>query len=203
MLNPPRALDEERGVQNEKNITMKTIYDWVSDTKESRSSHTPNYMDKPDFYIYGGQTNNAGFGTGQRWNQWARKAQYGPEVHGNDIEIIRQDKKFLSQSKVDAEEQLHINTLRKVARDATSVGVHVVCCNRNNAHKATYEAGTIDKKLYNQVMKKVGAWKLWKSYLKSLRKYAATAKKEKGERGEMYKGYETELGKIIKDLNFS
>ena len=144
---------------------MKTNYSWISETKNARSSYTPRYMEKPDFYTYSGQTNSPGFKAGQRWNQWARKAKYGPEVHSYDIEIVKQDKISYAQNTVNKEEQIQINTMRKVARDATKVGIKVVNCNSQNPCKATYEAGTIDKKLYNEVMKRVGAWELWKKHI--------------------------------------
>ena len=102
---------------------MKTNYSWISETKNARSSYTPRYMEKPDFYTYSGQTNSPGFKAGQRWNQWARKAKYGPEVHSYDIEIVKQDKISYAQNTVNKEEQIQINTMRKVARDASKVGI--------------------------------------------------------------------------------
>ena len=148
---------------------MKTNYDWVCDTKKARYSWTPAYMEKPDFYVYAGQTDNPGFGQKngnlERWYNYARKAKYGPTIDGRDIVLVKREKKYYVQEKVNVEEQTDMNTMRKVARDATTVGIRVICCNRNNAHKATHEAGTINKPLYNQVMKQIGAWELWKKHI--------------------------------------
>ena len=158
---------------------MKTNYSWISETKDRRWHQTPSYMTNPDFYTYSGQTNNAGFEVGQRWNAWARKAKYGPKIHGDDIKIVKQEKVSYSQNKVNEEEQIQINTMRKVARDATTVGIHVINCNRQNPCKETYEAGTINKLLYNQVMKQVGAWALWKIRIHTQRKHSVILKRIK------------------------
>ena len=151
---------------------MKTNYDWACDTKQARWTYTPSWMTKPDFYTYTGQTINPGFeqikGRQQRWyDKPFTSGEYcgGLAVDGRDITIIQQDKKFYSQNKVNAEEQERMNTHRKVARDATTVGVHVICLNKNNSCRATYEAGTINKLLYNRIMKAVGAWELWKKHI--------------------------------------
>ena len=118
---------------------MKTNYVW----KTSRDKK--NVGD-----LYAGATNNPGFETGQRWAHYARKTPYG-QTYASDIHVVRQWESGYAHETVSKNEQIEINTIRKVAFDLRSVGMKCQCLNVQNPNKDYL--GIIDKELYKDILK--------------------------------------------------
>ena len=94
---------------------MKTNYIWKTQRDE---------LNRGD--LYAGATNNPGFKQGQRWAHYARKTPYG-ETYASNIYVFHQIKYGYSHETVSENEQIEINTCRKVAADLNSVGIKCEC----------------------------------------------------------------------------
>jgi len=118
---------------------MKTNYIWKTDRSTLNSGD-----------LYAGATNNPGFGQGQRWHHYARKTEYATTYRG-EIKVISNVKYGYSHETVSENEQIEINTCRKIAFDLRSVGIKSWCLNIQNPNKDYL--GIINKKLYKDILK--------------------------------------------------
>jgi hypothetical protein len=136
---------------------MKTNYVWKTNRDKLNSGD-----------LYAGATNNPGFDRGQRWGQYARRTEYGTTYRG-EIEVISEVKYGYSHETVSENEQIEINTCRRIAADLNSVGIKCVCLNVQNPNKTIM--GVFDQDLYKSILKK---WypKGW-AKIKKLRGFAA------------------------------
>ena len=119
---------------------MKTNYVWKTERDKKNVGD-----------LYAGATNNPGFGAGQRWAHYARKTPWGGTTYASNIHVVRQWESGYAHETVSKNEQIEINTIRKVAFDLRSVGMKCQCLNVQNPNKDYL--GIIDKELYKDILK--------------------------------------------------
>jgi len=134
---------------------MKTNYIWK--TQNDRKNRGD---------LYAGATNNPGFGQGQRWYGDARVTPLSGTTYSNQICVLQEVQYGYSHETVSKNEQIEINTCRKIAQDLNTVGIKCECLNIQNPNKEFL--GIFDQVLYKKILKE---WypKGWEK-IKKLRK---------------------------------